>query len=330
MFGKDEAYFNPRTHLFPFEHLAAIPGSDSDDEKLATFVFPWRKEWILQHQDPLIGDSSDAASNFLFQLLPFLARVVVQDGIYWIHDFPNHYVSVLLQNMMPPWYPTWAQQAHQEVQQQLTGNNATGLQTLNGAVQQAFQFVHNQNNMVVQHQQQLLINQQQQFAAIHTCLNQIMQNQKALQSQMQHLVQNQQPCVVPPLPQAMQVQVQPPQQQHMIATTLCNVPLQPAIDHLPKSFASLLVQWHAQNMGKFQKAWKTDWKRPVCNLFSKYNYLYEAIEKVATTVRSVQSLEERENRAVEILDVRQGTKSMDTYMKEIKAADSSVKKGGSE
>jgi len=78
--------------------------------------------------------------------------------------------------------------------------------------------------------------------------------------------------------------------------------------------------------GEFQKAQKTDWKRPVHNLFSKYNYLYEAIEKVATTVRSVQSLEERENRAVEILDVRQGTKSMDTYMKEIKAADSSVKK----
>ncbi len=124
--------------LFPFEHLAAIPGSDSDDEKLATFVFPQRKEWILQHQDPLIGDSSDAASNFLFQLLPCLARVVVQDGIYWIHDFPNHHVSVLLQNMMPPWYPMWAQQAHQEVQQQLTGNNTTGLQTLNGAVQQGF------------------------------------------------------------------------------------------------------------------------------------------------------------------------------------------------
>jgi len=40
MFGKDEAYFNPRTHLFPSEHLAAIPGSDSDDDKLATFVFP--------------------------------------------------------------------------------------------------------------------------------------------------------------------------------------------------------------------------------------------------------------------------------------------------
>jgi len=75
-------------------------------------------------------------------------------------------------------------------------------------------------------------------------------------------------------------------------------------DHLPTSFASLLVQWCAQNMGKFQKAWKTDWKQPVCNLFSKYNYLYEAIEKVATTVRSVQNLEERENRVVEILDAR--------------------------
>jgi len=61
---------------------------------------------------------------------------------------------------MPPWYPTWAEQAHQEVQRQLTGNNATGLQTLNGAVQQAFQFVHNQNNMVVQHQQQQMIYQQ--------------------------------------------------------------------------------------------------------------------------------------------------------------------------
>jgi len=54
--------------------------------------------------------------------------------------------------------------------------------------------------------------------------------------------------------------------------------------------------------------------------------LYEAIGKVATTVRSVQSLEERENRAVEILDARWGTKSMDAYMKCIKAADKKKKK----
>jgi len=54
--------------------------------------------------------------------------------------------------------------------------------------------------------------------------------------------------------------------------------------------------------------------------------LYEAIKKVSTTVRSVQSLEERESRAVQILDTRQGTKSMDAYMKDIKAADPSVKK----
>ena len=34
--------------------------------------------------------------NFIHKTLPFLAKVVLQDGVYWIHDYPNHPVSRLL------------------------------------------------------------------------------------------------------------------------------------------------------------------------------------------------------------------------------------------
>eukprot|EP00957_Ditylum_brightwellii_P110238 8408216-Ditylum_brightwellii.AAC.1 len=45
--------------------------------------------------------------NFLYKLLPFLAGVAVQDGIYWLRDFPMPKVSAYLKTQIPC-YEQWA------------------------------------------------------------------------------------------------------------------------------------------------------------------------------------------------------------------------------
>jgi hypothetical protein len=40
-----------------------------------------------------VGDKSTCCSNFLNDIIPWFVEVLVQDGIYFIVDFPDHNVS---------------------------------------------------------------------------------------------------------------------------------------------------------------------------------------------------------------------------------------------
>eukprot|EP00957_Ditylum_brightwellii_P201043 15323818-Ditylum_brightwellii.AAC.1 len=53
------------------------------------------------------GFGDKHAYNFLCELLPFLAGVAVQDGIYWLRNFPMHKVSTYLKTQIPG-YEQWA------------------------------------------------------------------------------------------------------------------------------------------------------------------------------------------------------------------------------
>ena len=47
------------------------------------------------------GDKPKAAANFLLVTLPILAKVLIQDGIYWIKKYPTHTVSQHLLHILP-------------------------------------------------------------------------------------------------------------------------------------------------------------------------------------------------------------------------------------
>jgi hypothetical protein len=57
-------------------------------------------QWVEQYHSPQ-GDRSQAAKDFRFATLPFLALIARQDGIYWIRDYPNNTASVMLRNSLP-------------------------------------------------------------------------------------------------------------------------------------------------------------------------------------------------------------------------------------
>ena len=80
-----EAYFVPRAFL-------RLPWSD---EIITISVFPEIRRWRNEIKS-INGDSGRAAHNFIHKLLPYLAKVVVQDGVFWIEKLPNHQISLQL------------------------------------------------------------------------------------------------------------------------------------------------------------------------------------------------------------------------------------------
>jgi len=64
--------------------------------------------------------------------------MIFQDGIYWIHEFPNHEASRLLLQCMPSWYPQWAAWARQDCEFREANREESALNAMNAATQGAF------------------------------------------------------------------------------------------------------------------------------------------------------------------------------------------------
>ena len=81
-FSKDEAYFVEREFL-------ELP---KEIDLLIDALLPKYREWVCQHRSA-DGDKSVCCRKFLFEIIPFMVRVAVQDGIYLIEAFPDHVMS---------------------------------------------------------------------------------------------------------------------------------------------------------------------------------------------------------------------------------------------
>jgi hypothetical protein len=81
----DRAYFVPRT-LIPLDHTVEWYAG-----KLLPKLATWRQQSTSRE-----GDKSTCCENFLHHILPYFVEVLVQDGVFFIKDFPNHPVSLYL------------------------------------------------------------------------------------------------------------------------------------------------------------------------------------------------------------------------------------------
>jgi hypothetical protein len=70
--------------------------------------------WIEQFQNSRNYDK--ATENFLLTILPHLAKVITQNGIYWLAHFPEHQMSRLLLKIFGESYVDWATENQQWVQ----------------------------------------------------------------------------------------------------------------------------------------------------------------------------------------------------------------------
>lgn len=127
-FTRGKTYFVPRIEV-------QLPYSDEEAVKLC---FPsigrWRDEQASEN-----GDKQQSAVNFLYHLLPFLARVLLQDGPYWIRYFPNDSHTKRLLRRMPPPYARWArQEAIQEANRLIETREIRNVDNLNDGARNAF------------------------------------------------------------------------------------------------------------------------------------------------------------------------------------------------
>ena len=78
---KDE-YFVPRSHLeLPYDINWYMV-------RFLPRIQIWRHQAASRD-----GDKSECCKNFLNGLLPYLVRVLIQDSIYFVNDFPNHEIA---------------------------------------------------------------------------------------------------------------------------------------------------------------------------------------------------------------------------------------------
>ena len=85
-FSKDDAYYVPRATLtIPNRSWASI----------TKHLLPNIDAWRDQAEAPA-GDKSTCAKTFLYQMLPWFVEVLVQDGVFFIKEFPQHPVSNFL------------------------------------------------------------------------------------------------------------------------------------------------------------------------------------------------------------------------------------------
>ena len=122
-FEKQEAYYVPRVVL-------KIPYSR---EQLCSKLLPDWEKWKDQVNSPLGDSHGDLLVN---ELLPFLLQVAVQDGIYWLVDFPNHpCTNILKQSLRDPMpYERWALIARRECEALRTSQPESQYEALSDAV----------------------------------------------------------------------------------------------------------------------------------------------------------------------------------------------------
>lgn len=89
-------YHNQKDQYWVPRALIGLPGNLTVDE-VTNILFPKRLQWEQQFQsDHGDKDHSKGAEEFLYRILPFLATVAVQDGIFWINHFKRNPATVLL------------------------------------------------------------------------------------------------------------------------------------------------------------------------------------------------------------------------------------------
>ena len=83
--GEEFTYFVLRTQI-PLDHSI-----ESYEQMLLPQFHTCRQQSRGRN-----GDKTIAADKFLNHILPYLIEVLVQDGVYFIKDFPTHALSNLL------------------------------------------------------------------------------------------------------------------------------------------------------------------------------------------------------------------------------------------
>jgi hypothetical protein len=107
---RHQEYFVPRSY-------AQVPTASISK------IFPYINLSRLQVHDMRGFDKGDSAKAFVNNVLPHLAQIVIQDGMYLMELYLQHPYTTILQELMSyTGYETWANEIKQRIHQRHTGS----------------------------------------------------------------------------------------------------------------------------------------------------------------------------------------------------------------
>lgn len=114
-------------------------------------IFPWITRWQHQVLNLHDFDKGDAAKVFVFDLLPFMATVILQDGVHLINEYPDHlHTKILLNKMQGYGYIEWAEEARCAItNRQIVHCRQVAENNQYEAVMRANEHVQNQNTTIM-------------------------------------------------------------------------------------------------------------------------------------------------------------------------------------
>ena len=325
-FQTNEEYYVPRC-------LLVLPWSTNE---ITRAVFPQYDTWVQQYFSPQ-GDHSVAAKNFLEETLPFLAVVALQDGIYWIKDYPNNSAAIMLKNTFPN-YESWALQARKEVVQQQADLEESRVSNMEASTQAAFHVIRRDMNS---YHEEVREERKEAREMIKT-MEQRAQNAEKERDNLLRQLYGQRiggSTAIPPsgtlpagmLPIAPHISpthrrtIQVPTQGNALSNLRSSARLPEIPPKLPDTMFELLVQYQQAKLSSFELAAKKDWPQPMKLRFSKRMYLYNQIRKRAQRHQG-NTEEDRMKSAAMAMDVEKTEKrSMNEYYKLLKSVDPNTK-----
>ena len=289
-FKRTEAYFVPRTQVeLPVEWDAE------------SIIFPHLETWRLQAASPT-GDQSDAASNFLNKMLPFLARVIIQDGIFWLRDFPNHEISITLRNVMPAGYEEWARETRALVEEEVRNVIQSRTLELNAAAQASYmqlsQKVDALSQTVIDTQRELLRICQAGFSRPHVGANTIGAVEETFDEEEIPVDMDDEEIPPPPVMHPIG------QEQGTALGRLRNTPVVPLIPKvMPRSMRQLVMEYEHYGGSRYERSsTRRGWATSLNLAYSRRKYLYTQLILRANALRNNNTFARRKDEAARNMD----------------------------
>ena len=305
------------------------------DDEVTQFIFPKIQIWRSQYQSPE-GESSEAARNFLFGVLPFLAKVVVQDGIYWIHDYPGHELSRIIFQVMPANYERWSMLMRNKIIEDERNNREVLTSSLNEGAKAALLSVKDTIQNEMQQLQSNIVILKDKLDHIETKLagnderrNNVQQDPAILPPPTTTQALPASPILLPtpvvvPLPLAHSHRPPAPR---LISEVLRNTPKVPVFpSSLPKTMEEMMEEYDQFELSRWETAKMTGWPANVKQAYSRRKYTSNAMKGRAMILYHG-TFEQRMKRTVQNMDLERNCLGMSvfSYINYLKKNDPSVK-----
>ncbi len=305
-------------------------------DEMVRAVFPQYESWCQQYLSPQ-GDDSEAARNFIQEMLPFLSIMALQGGFYWIKMYPNNSASTILKNTFPN-YETWSLQAWSAVIQQQVYLEQSRISTVEAATQALY---HSMVRQIDSLQDKIHEERKEQRVRTELLKQELEETRKEqnelwllLLQQVNSTTVNQQQgmqsvlmtaaasvgtvLIAPRVAPSHRHTIQVPTQWNALNLLNSSEKLPEIPPNLPNTVYELLAQHQQDNLSLFELVKKKHW------LSSLKLYLYNKIKEHAQRNPGNTVQEWMQNTAM-AMDEEKGTKSMNEYLKLLKSIDPTTK-----